>query len=343
MPGNENNDPVMAALTERLTRQAEEGTSSSQSKVEGVIGQAIANTRESGQKSREALQIEREREVSFARDRGSAKFTDALESRTGYATQVAAFRELTETTEKSIRDLDQRYQQSILQSDAETASQIANLQVQKLRFQQEAEQNFFSNALALGGMNQQRQLAEQEMELTRKNMEQTKQFKMLEMANSQVQFAKNLGLKYQEMELAEQSLELDRQRLNLSRSEFSLRKKELEEEKNKTFIQGTVFSQLKAVAEESGNPRDYLSNLNEDDVTDLANQMAAGFGPDLGKNVSIDEIKSFVRQSSIEALATLPEPEISEPLTFKGLNTSFQQSALSAGSSVRQFFFGAKD
>ena len=102
-----------------------------------------------------ALESEAGREVAFAEDRAGATITGALEGRTGFATQVVALRELTETTDKSIRDLRGRYNELILQNDAATASRVAELELKKLEFLQQQEQNFFSNMISVAGIAEQ--------------------------------------------------------------------------------------------------------------------------------------------------------------------------------------------
>ena len=125
----------------------------------------MSDIKESGALTDKRLQSERMREVSFARDRAGTTYTAALEGRTGYATQVAGLRELTDTTEKSIRDLDQRYQEAIMSNDANVSSQLAQLRVQKLDFLQKQEESFYNNLFQAAGLtlqqNAQKQAADQ--------------------------------------------------------------------------------------------------------------------------------------------------------------------------------------
>lgn len=147
-------NPVLEALTARLTAQGQGIASSSQTNLQQSIADAIRGTERAGDLNRQRIESERGREVDFARDRAGATYTTALEGRSGYATQVAGLRELTETTEKSIRDLDQRYQEALLTNDANTASQIADLRIKKLEFAVQQEQNFYQNLFQLAGLEQ---------------------------------------------------------------------------------------------------------------------------------------------------------------------------------------------
>jgi hypothetical protein len=93
-------NPVVAALAERLTQQGQGISTSASSEIQATIANAMGDVTRAGEATSARLQSERGREVGFAQDRGAAQFTTALEGRSGYATQVAGLRELTETTEK---------------------------------------------------------------------------------------------------------------------------------------------------------------------------------------------------------------------------------------------------
>jgi len=163
--GDTSSDKLISALTDRLTRQGQGVSSSSSSQIQDAITGAMSDIKESGALTDKRLQSERMREVSFARDRAGTTYTAALEGRTGYATQVAGLRELTDTTEKSIRDLDQRYQEAIMSNDANVSSQLAQLRVQKLDFLQKQEESFYNNLFQAAGLtlqqNAQKQAADQ--------------------------------------------------------------------------------------------------------------------------------------------------------------------------------------
>ena len=149
-------DPLIEALTARLTEQGKGISSSASSNLQNSINDAISGVQRAGDLRSGALELERGREVGFAQDRASARLTGSLEGRTGFATQTVALRELTETTDKSLRDLDGRYKQAIMNSDAETANSVAGLRIEKLKFQQQEEQSYYSNLISLSGLEEQR-------------------------------------------------------------------------------------------------------------------------------------------------------------------------------------------
>lgn len=244
-PSTTQTNSVLDEVAKRLTKQGQGISSSSSSDLQSEIKKAMAGIASAGESTAERLQSERGREVGFARDRASATYTTALEERTGYATQVAGLRELTETTEKSVRDLDSRYQEALLANDANTASQIAGLRMQKLQFQIEQEQNFFNNLLSLGNLQEQSLSRQQQNEQFWIEKEaRDKQF-VVEMATSNYQFEKNYGISLQEMDLKEQQLEIERSRYNLSLREYNDRKKELTEEKSRAYTKAIVSNDIK--------------------------------------------------------------------------------------------------
>jgi len=148
------NQGLLDALTERLTSQGKGIVSSSTSGLQDALSGAISDTEKSGELTKQALQSEREREVSYSQDRAAAQYTNALESRSGFATMTYGLRELTETTEKSIRDLDKRYQEAILTNDAATAQRVSDLRVKQLEMQQEAEARYMDNLFKAASMQQ---------------------------------------------------------------------------------------------------------------------------------------------------------------------------------------------
>lgn len=256
---------IIDYMTERLTNQGQGISSSASSNLQASIEEAIAGTQQAGALSSQALQSQRQREVGFAQDRASAQFAGAMEGRSGYATQVVALRELTDTTEKSIRDLDMRYQEAILTNDAATAQRVADLQVKKLEFLQQQEQNFYQNLFQLGNLTQQQLQMQQQSEQFWANQEQQADQFAQQMKQSDYQFEKNLGIQYQELGLKEQELQIAWDRNAISREELNLRKSEINKEKNFTTTQGLVqqrlISMAKAGALEGMDPLTIASSL----------------------------------------------------------------------------------
>lgn len=238
-------DGFIKAITERLTKQGQGISSSSSSNLKSEIEKAIIGTEQAGEMTRERLLSEKGREVSFARGQASDTYNEALEGRKGYGTQVSALRKLTETTEKSVRDLDQRYQEAILANDAATAKTISDLRIKKLEFQQQQEESFYSNLFALGNLQEQAlNRAQQNEQFWIKKEQDDKQF-VIELTNSKYEFEKTMGLQLQELSLKEQQLDIDRSRLNLSYQEYRDKKNELTKEKSFTNTKAIIAQDIK--------------------------------------------------------------------------------------------------
>jgi len=258
-------NPVLEALTARLTEQGKGISTSSSSNLQNSINEAIASTQRAGDSTGKRLQSEREREVSFAQDRASATFTTAQEGRTGYATQVAAFKELTETTEKSIRDLDKRYQEAILANDAETANTIAGLQIKKLEFLQNQEENYFRNLISVAGMQQ------QDDQFYKSQLNENARFAVT-MAQSNYQFEKNLGVQYKQLDLQSQELDIARERNQISWAEYRAKLGEINKAKTASLVAGKVFSDMRNEVQGRGTTVDQL------DPSAYANWAAENYG-----------------------------------------------------------------
>lgn len=250
------NTSLLDALTERLSAQGKGISTSASSNIQNSINEAISGVQTAGNLTAERLQSERGREVGFAQDRASATYTTALEGRTGYATQTVALRELTDTTEKSIRDLDARYQEAILNSDAQTASTIAGLRMKKLEFLQTQEENYFKNMISMAGLEQGQGQFEAEQARLAKNAETDAEQFAQKMAQTDSQFTQNLGIQYKQLDLQSQELDIARQRNQISMAEFNLKKSELQAEKSQTAIMGTVFEEMRRVVKGGQNPED---------------------------------------------------------------------------------------
>ena len=252
-------NPLIEVLTQRLTQQAQGITTSSSSNLQSSINEAIAGTQAAGEATAQRLASERQREVAFARDRAGATYTTALEGRTGYASQAAGLRELTDSTEKSIRDLDQRYREAELANDANTASQIAQLRMQKLQFQFEQEQNFYNNLFALANMQEDAINRQVQNEQFWADQDRQRTQFTTQLAESRYQFEKDLGLKLKGIALDEQRLELERDRNKLSWAQYNEQKRQYTEQKNLAYTQALVTQDIKNKIAEGTIDQKYLN------------------------------------------------------------------------------------
>lgn len=153
--GGESSD-FMSAIQAQLLGQSKM-ISSTNSQLTERINNAIAGVNKSTELGSAALESQKQRELGFASEQGALGIQNQLEGRSGFATQMVAFRNLVETTDKNIKDLDQRYNELIMQNDAAGAAKVADLQYKAIEFQQQAQQQVFSNLLGMANFGLQSQ------------------------------------------------------------------------------------------------------------------------------------------------------------------------------------------
>lgn len=143
------NNAFIAELQKSLLAQSGM-ISSADSKIEGSINEAIGGIEKANAATTARLESEYSRNRGYAMDQNANSEQAFLENRNGYATPVVAFANLREYNAKTIRDLDQRKNEAILQGDALAAGKIAELQLEKMKFEQEAAQRTFTNLMSTG-------------------------------------------------------------------------------------------------------------------------------------------------------------------------------------------------
>lgn len=139
---------LMSTIQDKLLSTTD-AISSSSSNLEKTITDAIAKTQESGTSSKAAASSAYDREIADTTAKANVAEQGFLESQRGFAVNNAALKDLRDNNAKSIRDLEDRKQQALLSADADTASKISGLIVQKYEFEQQAQQQVFSNLISL--------------------------------------------------------------------------------------------------------------------------------------------------------------------------------------------------
>ncbi len=166
-------DAVMEELSNRLMGSAG-GMSSNDSNIDTTIAEAIRGVEDSNKASNSRLK----NDYNYNRDSLQGDIADSVtnftESRSGFATQMATLRQLTETSDKALRDLDVRYQDALAANDANTAQQIAALKLEKIKYVQEKEKQFYDNAFSLAGLDLQKSSQAQAAEQFKATLEDQK-------------------------------------------------------------------------------------------------------------------------------------------------------------------------
>ncbi len=123
--------------------------SSSNSQLEDSIQRAIGGVRRATESTANRIESNYQRERGYMEADADQNMTTFLEGRGGYATQMPALRKLVETTDRELKDLAMRKEELLMANDAAGASKIADLELQSIRFRQEAEQQVFANLLGM--------------------------------------------------------------------------------------------------------------------------------------------------------------------------------------------------
>lgn len=151
-------------LQKRLLGQADI-ISSSDTALDKLFSEQIRSVGKGLEATTARLESQRDREVAFARGEQGAQITQHQEGQRGFAVQMPALRRLVETTDKEIKDLDQRFQELILQGESDAAGQIRQIQSDLIQYKVKAQQDVFDNLLGLGNFS--RGLQQDEMQAQR--------------------------------------------------------------------------------------------------------------------------------------------------------------------------------
>lgn len=123
--------------------------SSENTNLENKIQEAISSVKSSAASSAQAITSQYDREIGYQKEQGATAIQTAQEGQRGFAQNTAALQQLTDSTNKQLKDLEMRKQELILQGNAAAASKVADLQLQAIQFHQQAQQQVFSNLLGM--------------------------------------------------------------------------------------------------------------------------------------------------------------------------------------------------
>ncbi len=150
VPGT-GSDKFLAALQKKLMDMSPI-QSSANTQIEDKITQAISGLKQSQTDTHTATNLAYGRQEAAVTLAGQNKLTQAEEAQRGYAVNTGLIKNITNTTNTEMKDLELRKQEALAYGDAQMAGQIANLQLKGLAFQQQAQQQVFTNLLSMGGL-----------------------------------------------------------------------------------------------------------------------------------------------------------------------------------------------
>lgn len=142
-------DAILSELTKTLGGKA--GSVASSSTDFSKFFEKAETALETGkEETKRAIDLATERQIREARETGAEQAISFQETRRGFAQNAAALTQIKESTRKKVGDLEARRLEAIASGNAKFADSIADLQMDALRFEQDAERNVFSNMLSLG-------------------------------------------------------------------------------------------------------------------------------------------------------------------------------------------------
>jgi hypothetical protein len=125
---------------------------SSDDTIDASFSRAIAGQKEAALANQQSVESQFGRESVYLLDNLTQQRSSILEAGRGGATGSYGLQIVDREIEKSLRDLEQRKSELVLQGNAAAANEISKLEVQQLQFRQQAQQQTFSNLLQLGGI-----------------------------------------------------------------------------------------------------------------------------------------------------------------------------------------------
>ena len=123
---------------------------SSLNTVDAISQKAITGTQTAADENAKAIESKYSRDHDFMLNDLTNQRTAIVEQGRGSAFSATALNAVDEKITKSLRDLDQRKNELILQGNSAAASKIADLQIKQIEFRQQAHQQVFANLLSMG-------------------------------------------------------------------------------------------------------------------------------------------------------------------------------------------------
>lgn len=345
--GGINSNDLMAEIQKTLLGQAG-AISSSNSNIENTIDQAIQNLKDSNTASKAATSSDYDRQIADATTNAANSEASFREAQRGFATNMAALNDLRTNNTKTINDLNQRKQEALLSSDATTASKMSDLILQKYQFEQQAQQQVFSNLVSLNN------IALQNSQENR--LQQTQNFTE-EQAINQVALKYGIevkpGMTYQDVVNAakpkasqEEQLALDQSTAQLeltkAQSKLALAQAQaaIQKNPNGTVSEGDVNTIIKSTL--AANPKATADDIKADL---LKNYYTNAAGYDSVKRQQVYDIvdnyfANKANNTSIPGTSNINNGTFSSPLANTGV--AIGNTISDVGQSVLDFIFGKK-
>lgn len=125
-------------------------TSSNDAEITNTLNTSIDRIKSGTESANKKLQSEFERNAGYLGDEFKTDLTEGRAGGAGGVLNFAAFKNLVDSTDKSLKDLAMRKEELVLQNNANAANKIAELELKTLEFKEQARQKYFANLLGMG-------------------------------------------------------------------------------------------------------------------------------------------------------------------------------------------------
>jgi len=188
VPDTGGSDDFLKTLQDKLLGSMDI-VSSADTGIDQAITDAKASTIASQQAGASKIESQFGSKIEDIKQSGAQTMTSYREAQRGFGTNTAALRQLQTDTDKQVKEYERMEQDALMQNNTQFASQISNIKFQAVQFQQQAQQQTFSNMMQVAGLGIQIRAEEragqqftQNLKLQRDQMESSKQSEMLGLA-----------------------------------------------------------------------------------------------------------------------------------------------------------------
>jgi len=144
---------LMKALQDQLLSSSGMVTSGT-SEIETRFNNAIESIKTGKEAGNEKLQSEFERNANYLGEKFNADQLSGREQQSGGLQAFGALKALTESTDKSLKDLAMRKEELVLANNVAAANKITDLEIQAIEYREKARQQVFNNILSLGNFSE---------------------------------------------------------------------------------------------------------------------------------------------------------------------------------------------
>lgn len=193
---------ILDTLTQKILSSSG-AVSSADTGIDKMLKEAYSSAKGIQEAGASRIGLEAEEQAETIKETGTQTLTSAREAQRGFGTNTAALKAIQDSTTKQLNDLDKRKDQALLENNTALVDKISNLQLKAIEFQQQAEQQTFSNILAVGGFELQQQTQERLNQQFLSNLEYQKQTQSFKEKQTIAGIAAEYGLTMDENETLE--------------------------------------------------------------------------------------------------------------------------------------------